>query len=199
MDDLQRPVLLLPDVRTPPPITSYESPIFFSFSNTESSGAPANKPTVFSRLASAEYWQRQCELFFPKEGEYTYSSGLGKTAADVNARTKGWHLPEFLDAESRLLFVNGEFDPWRPASVASPFRPGGPLVSTPDVPSILIPGSRHCNDLGVRNAVNPGVAKAQKDIVAQMAKWTGEFYGAAKGRRSFRSSAARRLRAPAFG
>ncbi|KAI1767147.1 peptidase S28 [Hypoxylon sp. FL1150] len=161
-------------------------------------GAPANRPTVFSRLASAEYWQRQCELFFPQEGEYTYSSGLGKTAADVNAHTKGWHLPEYLDSESRLLFVNGEFDPWRPASVASSFRPGGPLVSTADMPSILIPGSRHCNDLRLRNNVNPDIAKAQKDIVAQMAKWTGDFYGSANGRRGFRSSA-RRLGAPAFG
>ncbi|KAI1778508.1 endoprotease endo-Pro [Hypoxylon cercidicola] len=158
-------------------------------------GAPSNRPTVFSRLASAEYWQRQCELFFPREGEYTYASGLGKTAADVNARTKGWRLPEYLDSESRLLFVNGEFDPWRSASVASEFRPGGPLASTPDAPSILIPGSRHCNDLGVRNAVNADIAEAQSDIVAQMAKWTGEFYGPANGRRSFKSSV-RRSKAP---
>ncbi|KAL7622689.1 hypothetical protein AAE478_006367 [Parahypoxylon ruwenzoriense] len=42
------------------------------------SGAPINQPTMFSRLASAEYWQRQCELFFPREGKYTYASALGK-------------------------------------------------------------------------------------------------------------------------
>ncbi|KAI2625035.1 peptidase S28 [Hypoxylon sp. NC1633] len=147
-------------------------------------GAPADQPTVFSRLATAAYWQRQCELFFPAEGPYTYASAAGKTAADLNAHTKGWRLPSYLDAESRLLWVNGEFDPWRSASVASEFRPGGPLRSTADVPSIVMPGSRHCNDLRVRNAVNPGVAKAQADIVAQMAAWTGEFYGLAEGRRS---------------
>ncbi|KAI0095404.1 peptidase S28 [Daldinia grandis] len=139
-------------------------------------GAPVNRSTVFSRLANADYWQRQCELFFPEEGEFTYGSALGKTASDINSLTGGWQLPEYLDAESRLLWVNGEFDPWRSASVASEFRPGGPLASTPDVPSILIPGSRHCNDLRVQNAVNPDIEKAQADVVSQIAKWTNEFY-----------------------
>ncbi|KAK6950614.1 hypothetical protein Daesc_007138 [Daldinia eschscholtzii] len=139
-------------------------------------GAPLNRSTVFSRLASADYWQRQCELFFPKEGDFTYGSGLGKTASDTNVHTKGWQLPEYLDAESRLLWVNGEFDPWRSASVASEFRPGGPLSSTPDVPSILIPGSRHCNDLRIQNAVNPDIKKTQADVVSQIANWTNGFY-----------------------
>ncbi|KAI1370181.1 putative serine peptidase [Hypoxylon crocopeplum] len=155
-------------------------------------GAPSNRPTVFSRLATAHYWQRQCDLFFPKEGKYTYASARGKTAANLNAHTKGWRLPEYLDSESRLLWVNGEFDPWRSASVASEFRPDGPLAATADVPSIIIPGSRHCNDLRVRNAVNPDVEKTQAEILAQMTKWTNEFYGPANGRRSF--SPARRLR-----
>lgn len=162
-------------------------------------GAPANQSTLFSRLANAEYWQRQCELFFPAEGEYTYASALGMTAADLNNYTKGWQLPESLDSESRLLFVNGEYDPWRSASVASKFRPGGPLASSPDVPSILIPGSRHCNDLSLHNNVDADIKKAQADIVAQMVKWTDDFYGTvygfgkANGRRSFGST--RRFRA----
>lgn len=139
-------------------------------------GAPVDQSTVFSRLANAEYWQRQCELFFPHEGKYTYGSALGKTAADINTHTRGWQLPDYLNSISRLLWVNGEYDPWRSASVASEFRPGGPLASTIDVPSILIPGSRHCNDLRVRNAVNQDIKKAQADIVAQMTNWTNEFY-----------------------
>ncbi|KAI1643959.1 peptidase S28 [Daldinia loculata] len=139
-------------------------------------GAPVNRSTVFSRLANADYWQRQCELFFPEEGKFTYGSALGKTASDINAHTKGWQLPEYLDAESRLLWVNGEFDPWRSASVASEFRPRGPLASTPNVPSILIPSSRHCNDLLVQNAVNPDIKKTQADVVSQIAKWTNDFY-----------------------
>ncbi|XDG03846.1 hypothetical protein ABKA04_003461 [Annulohypoxylon sp. FPYF3050] len=140
-------------------------------------GAPANRPTVYSRLADSKYFQRQCDLFFPKEGNYTYGSARGKTAAEVNAKTKGWKLPSHLNAESRLLFVNGEFDPWRSASVASEFRPGGPLVSSPEVPSIIIQDGHHCNDLFTADAlINPGVKKAQQEIVANMVRWTKEFY-----------------------
>ncbi|KAI5856184.1 peptidase S28 [Durotheca rogersii] len=152
-------------------------------------GAPFNRPTVFSRLVDANYYQRQCELFFPREGEYTYASALGKTAADLNAHTKGWRLPESLHANSRLLWVNGEFDPWRSASVESDFRPGGPLTSeNPGAPSILIAGSRHCNDLRVSNTVNPAIQKAQDDIVAQIATWTREFRSPLTPERRFRTA-----------
>ncbi|KAI2465384.1 endoprotease endo-Pro [Annulohypoxylon bovei var. microspora] len=148
-------------------------------------GAPANRPTLMSRLTNASYWQRQCALNFPRDGAYTYASAAGRTAADVNAHTRGWALPDHLDAGSRVLFVNGEFDPWRAASVASEFRPGGPLVSSPDVPSFVVPGGRHCSDLFVGNGlVNPGVKKVQDEIVKQMAVWTAEFYGS-KARRGY--------------
>lgn len=144
------------------------------------SGAPADRPTVFSRLANAEYWQRQCELFFPQEGEYTYGSKAGKTAAALNQRTKGW----FLEDTKRLFWVNGEFDPWRSASMASEFRPAGPIEPTPDAPSIIIPGGRHCNDLSVKNAVaNEGVKKTQDAVIKQIAEWTNEFYRPGRGRR----------------
>ncbi|KAH9907082.1 putative serine peptidase [Xylariomycetidae sp. FL2044] len=147
-------------------------------------GAPSDRPSVFSRLVGPEYYQRQCPLFFPQEGKFTYGSALGKTAADINAHTKGWKLPDYLDAESRLMFVNGEFDPWRSASVASEFRPGGPLASTAEVPAVTIPGSRHCNDLRITNRVNSGVAAVQDQIVAQMASWVAEFGVESKPRRS---------------
>ncbi|KAI1204686.1 endoprotease endo-Pro [Annulohypoxylon truncatum] len=140
-------------------------------------GAPTNRPTLFSRLADPKYFQRQCALSFPREGNHTFGSAQGKTAAEVNAETKGWKLPEYLDAESRVLFVNGEFDPWRAASVASESRPGGPLASSPDVPSLIVPDGHHCNDLFTADAlINPGVKKVQEEIVARMVKWTGEFY-----------------------
>ncbi|KAI1394425.1 endoprotease endo-Pro [Hypoxylon trugodes] len=164
-------------------------------------GAPANQSTLFTRLANADYWQRQCELYFPREGQYTYASALGKTAADVNDHTKGWELPQSLDNSSRIIFVNGEFDPWRSASVASLFRPTGPLVSTPNVPSIIIPNSRHCNDLGVWNALDPDIKKTQDAIVSQISTWTDEFYGPSAfrrrnnpTRRHLRSGPRRRIR-----
>ncbi|KAI8965241.1 peptidase S28 [Daldinia sp. FL1419] len=133
-------------------------------------GAPANRSTVFSRLTNPDYWQLQCRLFFPKECEFTYASALGKTASDVNVHTKGWRLPEYLDDESRLLWVNGEFDPWRPASVAS------------ECPSILISGARHCDDLRVQDAINLVVKRPKRPLYLR-AKWTNEFYATRRDQR----------------
>ncbi|RYP51476.1 hypothetical protein DL768_003206 [Monosporascus sp. mg162] len=144
---------------------------------------PVCRPTVFSRLANAQYYQRQCGLFFPRQGPYTYASNRGKTAAALNAHTKGRHLYD----TKRLMWVNGEFDPWRSASTASVFRTGGPLPSTPRTPSIVIPGARHCNDLRASNAVNEDVKKTQEAVIKQMAEWTNEFYGPGRGRRPFAS------------
>ncbi|RYP74111.1 hypothetical protein DL771_003169 [Monosporascus sp. 5C6A] len=103
----------------------------------------------------------------------------GKTAAALNAHTKGWHLY----AIKQLMWVNGEFDPWRSASMASMFRPGGPLPSTLRTPSIVIPGARHCNNLRARNAINEDVEKTQEAVIKQMAEWTNEFYGQGRGHR----------------
>ncbi|KAH7309745.1 endoprotease endo-Pro [Stachybotrys elegans] len=135
-------------------------------------GAPKGIPTIFSRLVTAEYWQRQCELFFPREGPFTYSSNRGKTAADINAHTGGW----FNTKTTRLIATNGEFDPWRSGSVSSVFRPGGPFKGNKKAPVILIKGARHCNDLTLRNAVHEPVAKAQEQLSAQIKTWVNEFY-----------------------
>ncbi|KAK7971471.1 hypothetical protein PG989_016487 [Apiospora arundinis] len=86
-------------------------------------GAPQGVPTVFSRLVNASYYQRQCELWFPREGKFTYNSALGDTAEALNAQTGGWLYTN----TTRVLTSNGQYDPWRPASVSSIFRPGGPL------------------------------------------------------------------------
>jgi hypothetical protein len=74
-----------------------------SLGTNSTSGAPEYMPTIVSRLVTAEYWQRQCALFFPEEDGYTYASAKGKTAADVNAWTKGW----FLTDTTRLIWTNG--------------------------------------------------------------------------------------------
>jgi hypothetical protein len=127
---------------------------------------------VFSRLVDAEYYQRQCSLWFPAEDGNTFGSNKGLTADSTNARTKGW----FATDTTRLLYINGQYDPWRSASVASEFRPDGPFNGTADVPAVLIAGSRHCNDLLVANAqVNAAVAAAQATAVSQISAWVDEF------------------------
>ncbi|KAI0126464.1 serine carboxypeptidase S28 [Xylariales sp. AK1849] len=134
-------------------------------------GAPEDTPTVMSRLADATYYQRQCKLWFPPEDGYTFASDRGVREDYVNNRTSGW----FNTQTTRLVYVNGQYDPWRSASVSSEFRPGGPFNGTEDVPLFLIEGGIHCSDLLEANAVNPSVAAIQKAAIAQISEWVDEF------------------------
>ena len=136
-------------------------------------GAPLDRPSIVSRLASAAYNQRQCGLWFPQEGEYTYGSAAGKTVDDVNKYTGGWDETN----TTRLTWTAGEFDPWRTTGVASQFRPGGQLEDTPEHPVNIIPGGFHCSDLILKNAAaSPGVQAVVDRETAQIVEWVGEFY-----------------------
>jgi len=135
-------------------------------------GAPENVPTIVSRLVTPAYWQRQCGLFFPKEGNFTFGSNAGKTVNTVNAFTGGWDIAN----TERLTWTNGEFDPWRTASVSSEFRPGGPKVSTAAAPIHVIPDGVHCFDLLAENGqVNAGVQAVINAETAQIKAWVAEF------------------------
>ncbi|KAL1852283.1 hypothetical protein Plec18170_006009 [Paecilomyces lecythidis] len=136
-------------------------------------GAPENNPSIVSRLVNAAYWQRQCDLFFPEEDGYTYGSAKGKTVNDVNAWTKGWSLSD----TTRLIWTNGQYDPWRESGVSSDYRSGGPLRSTAQAPVQVIPSGIHCSDLLLENgAVNEGVQTVINNEVAQIKAWVEEYY-----------------------
>jgi len=135
-------------------------------------GAPAGRPSLVSRLVTAAYWQRQCALFFPAAAGAAPFDARNATEATVNAHTGGWQAA---DAE-RLLYANGQFDPWREAGVSSDFRPGGPLLSSAQTPVLLIPGGYHCSDLLARNGVvNAGVRRVVDAEVAQIKTWVQQF------------------------
>ncbi|KAF2421488.1 serine carboxypeptidase [Tothia fuscella] len=134
--------------------------------------APRDRPSIVSRFVNEKYWTRQCGLFFPEVAGETYGIAKGKTYDDVNEYTGGWNI----DNSTRLLHVNGQFDPWREASVASDFRPLGPLQSIEKVPTRLVPGGFHTSDLVTRNGV---VNAAAKEIIDQgvqiMAEWVKQW------------------------
>lgn len=143
-------------------------------------GPPAGKTTLASRLVTVEYYTRQCGLFFPKgpQGQ-TYGIAKGATETQVNQYTGGWDTPH----TTRLIYTNGQFDPWRSASTSSAFRPGGPLQSTAQVPVNVIPGGHHCWDLLTSSGqLDPAVLVIQNKELAQLAQWVSEFpssyYGA---------------------
>ena len=130
-------------------------------------GAPRGRPTIVSRLIDAAYWQRQCILWFPTENGYTFSSNTSpdNNVHQVNKHTEGWRLED----TTRLIWTNGQFDPWRTSGVSSEFRPGGPLPSTTQHPLQIIPGGFHCSDLRLMNAhVNAGVQTVVDNEVAQV-------------------------------
>lgn len=137
-------------------------------------------PSLFSRMVNASYYQRQCEMWFPREGKYTYASAKGDTAEALNLETGGWLYTN----TTRVLTSNGQYDPWRPASVSSTFRPGGPFQGNAQAPVILIEGSRHCNDLLLRNAVHPPVQAAMEAEIEQITAWVGDFYKGNKAKKA---------------
>lgn len=133
-------------------------------------GAPKERPSIVSRLVTQAYWESQCALFFPEGG---YGIAKGRTPEDVNAWTGGWSVTN----TTRLMYANGQLDPWRDATVSSIFRPGGPLESTEELPVRVIPGGIHCSDLYGQNwDVNPEVKSIADAEVANMKKWVAEFY-----------------------
>ena len=113
------------------------------------------------------------------------SSVMKPFVHDVNSREDLLQTCWQFTGKQRLIHINGEFDPWRSASVASEFRPGGPYKGTPKTPSTIIKGSRHCNDLSKKNGLyNSDIAASQKNTVETIGRWTKEFYGAHGRRRS---------------
>ncbi|KID86422.1 serine peptidase [Metarhizium guizhouense ARSEF 977] len=126
-----------------------------------------------SKHAGLDYARMQCSNMFPREGNRTYGLKLGRTARETNRRTGGWGRVN----TTRLMWVNGELDPWRAATVSADERPGGPLVFTPEAPVWVLPGGVHCSDVLTRNAeANPALRRVVDDVLKTMKKWVDEYY-----------------------
>lgn len=136
-------------------------------------GSPRSTVGYPPPMYNVDYWRRQCPVYFPEVHGHKVGMVKGIRAEDVNKRTGGWNNVN----TTRLMWVNGEYDPWRSASVASDFRPGGAFVGDEERPSYVIPKAAHCNDMIIRNAAaNPGVKKVVDAEVAKMKEWVDAFY-----------------------
>lgn len=115
----------------------------------------------------------QCDRFFPDVDGFQYGLKAGRTTEEIVKLTGGWDFTN----TTRLLYVNGEYDPWLMETVSSPSRPRGPLKSTPEVPVFVVPKAAHCPDMVMRN-VNSN--KELAEIYAQthkiMTGWISDFY-----------------------
>lgn len=131
---------------------------------------PDDHPTIVSRLVNRTYYEDRCRFHFPEGG---YGLEKNKTAEDISDWTGGWTVTN----TSRLMYANGQYDPWRDATVSSASRPGGPLESTPELPVRVIPGGTHCSDVYAENwEVNPEAKKIAYEQAEEMKRWVNEFY-----------------------
>lgn len=140
---------------------------------------PAGEPSIVSRLTPDLNESRSsCASWFPPgpHGE-TYGIAAGKTADTLNAYTGGWD--DYWANTTRLIWTNGQLDPWLSDTVSSERHPGGPLQSTAQVPVNVIPGAGHCFDLIAANGeANADVQKVIDKEVAVLKGWVDDFYKA---------------------
>lgn len=115
-----------------------------------------------------------CDGQFPDKNGYQYNLKGARTYHTVNKHTGGWRNVD----TTRLLWINGEFDPWRPATVSADERPGGPLKSTKKAPVHIIKGAYHCNDYYTINAETPQGKPVFEATYAQFREWIADFYKA---------------------
>ncbi|KAH8690492.1 putative serine peptidase [Talaromyces proteolyticus] len=149
-------------------------------------GAPKGASSIVSRLVTANYFLRTCGTYFQTDDGYTYASAKGRRSGAVNAWSKGW-----FGTTERVIWAQGQYDPWREETVSSDFRPGGPLSSSDPNPIFVMEDASHCYDLILQNAQNnAGVQQVVDQEVKQMKAWVAEFKPSGNGT----STARHRLR-----
>ncbi|CAO1618256.1 unnamed protein product [Parajaminaea phylloscopi] len=96
----------------------------------------ASGPRLLSSLVDLEYTSEVCRKGFPAGKHFAIPEHPDVDAVNV--------LGNFSIAHSRLGFLDGQYDPWREASVHSEtFAQGGARPHTLDQPFILIPNATH--------------------------------------------------------
>ncbi|KAK6220315.1 serine carboxypeptidase S28 [Colletotrichum tabaci] len=109
----------------------------------------SNGTSIVSSHVRLEHRQRQCDLRFPQSFGHRPAVSEGFTVAMFNEWTGGWNA-----TFDKVLFCDGEFDPWRSATMSSDYRPGGPSLSTEAAPRLVVKGGNHVPDfqLSEKNA-----------------------------------------------
>ncbi|GKT85537.1 serine-type peptidase [Colletotrichum tofieldiae] len=126
-------------------------------------GPPKSDGTsIVSSHVRPAHRQRQCDLRFPQAFGHKPAISEGFTVAMFNDWTGGWNA-----TFENVLFADGEFDPWKSATMSSEYRPGGPSKSTEKAPRLVVKGGTHVPDfwLSEQNA------EVVEQEVAIMGKW----------------------------
>ena len=137
-------------------------------------GPPTTDGTnIISQYANVHFYTRQCPLIFPTTNGFSSGLASGFTPEHLDLYTNGWNG----DFE-RVIFVNGEVDPWRSATVSSDYRPGGRKASTDSNPIFVVPGGNHCPELLLEEY--EGAPTLYTDIFKIMETWLSEWKAPSK-------------------
>ncbi|KYK60712.1 hypothetical protein DCS_01850 [Drechmeria coniospora] len=129
---------------------------------------PNGGPSIVSKFLTVDASRSQCGLLFPEVNGHTYGLANGRSASTVNERTGGSKLK----TTPRILFVNGQLDPWRSAMVSAG-------DSEMQAPVWLIANATQGHDVYAEETSEiPHIAQAVREIVAQMKRWVNEFKAA---------------------
>lgn len=141
----------------------------FEWFATWSAQAPFKISKLFTRAAAIS---GTCDQF-PDTNGFKYRLKYGITAELVNQELGGYLVSP---NTRRLLWVNGELDPWRGATVEAFQRPTGPFRSVPIQPSWIIQGGTHCNEWLTDKTKHQETTQVVKETTAQMKAWVDEFF-----------------------
>jgi hypothetical protein len=137
-----------------------------------SAGDPGNSSSIVSGQITAAWAERQCDHMFPDASGNPGAFSLSTSVATINTEFNGWNL-----MAPQLFVVNGQYDPWRSASLSSKW--GGSFSDTPTQEITVIPAAHHCWDQSLDNAiVNSDVLAAQTLGITTIHGWLTTWYTA---------------------
>ncbi|KAG9002427.1 hypothetical protein FRB94_003946 [Tulasnella sp. JGI-2019a] len=123
---------------------------------------------VSSWITPASNARRCNNMFLTANGT---SGNYAPSDTVSNVKYKGWDV-----VSPNTFFVNGEFDPWRSASLSSSWGPSRLQVEKQNI--TVIPGARHCWDQSMLNAqLNVDVLNVQTRGLMQVRGWLEVWYG----------------------
>ncbi|KAG8950856.1 hypothetical protein FRC04_007088 [Tulasnella sp. 424] len=132
-------------------------------------GSPG-KFSISSGQVTPAYYERQCSYYFPLTNGTPPNYNLAESTKAFNAEFKSWNV-----VGKNLYSVNGQFDPWRPVSLASDSAP--PFVNTATQKATVIPNGIHCWDWEWSYGdINPDIRAVQSDGLHQVGIWLRNWY-----------------------
>ncbi|EGP88562.1 uncharacterized protein MYCGRDRAFT_40488 [Zymoseptoria tritici IPO323] len=147
------------------------------FVNGHIVGAPRNENTLVGRLTTAEFFIKQCELWFPRgPNRETFGASKGRTADTLNAYTSGQNPTK----ARHIIYSSGSRDVWREMGVAATRRPGGPMRSDPEkdiVVHVLESGCHHSERSTRIAELYQDIRRVHDLEVDQVCRWAQQWPG----------------------